>query len=410
MPTKVPKINWTENGAQLPTESQILLGVQADINSAFGGGVNPQLTTPQGQIAQSNTAIIGDANSNINYVANMVNPDFAVGRWQDAIGRIYFLERHNGSGTVVTCDCIGAVGSIIPFGALVQDNNGYYYRSTAGGIIPAGGKLTLPFQNTMIGPIGVPANNVNKIIQAVIGWDTVNNPAAGIPGTNTESRADFEFRRINSVAIVGLNSVSAVRGAVLTLDGVIDCYVIDNPTGDTVESGATLVKLKPHSIYVCVAGGAAPEIARAIWEKKSAGCDYNGNTSYTITDDTYPVPKPEYKVTWQTPTAVPIFFTVNIVDDERLPAEIDDLTKAAIISHFNGQDGAERARIGSAIYASSFYGVITGIDPTVNIQSLFIGTKANPNMTSVTMGIDQIPTIDPNNIAVNLIKTSNYWN
>ena len=48
MQTNVPQIEFTDQGAVLPEESAILAGVQADINAAFGGGVNSGLTTPHG--------------------------------------------------------------------------------------------------------------------------------------------------------------------------------------------------------------------------------------------------------------------------------------------------------------------------------------------------------------------------
>ena len=79
MTTNVPAITWVNGSPVLPAETDILAGVQADINAAFGGGVNPSLQTPQGQLAQSETAIIGDKNNEIAYIANQVNPSFASG-------------------------------------------------------------------------------------------------------------------------------------------------------------------------------------------------------------------------------------------------------------------------------------------------------------------------------------------
>ena len=40
----------------------------------------------------------------------------------------------------------------------------------------------------------------------------------------------------------------------------------------------------PHSVYVAAVGGADAGVAAAIWRKKDVGCDYNGNTSVTVTD------------------------------------------------------------------------------------------------------------------------------
>ena len=39
-----------------------------------------------------------------------------------------------------------------------------------------------------------------------------------------------------------------------------------------------------HSIYICVLGGEDAAIAKAIYEKNSAGSDYNGNTFFDYTD------------------------------------------------------------------------------------------------------------------------------
>ena len=72
MSTNVPVIEWVNGSPVIPAELDILAGVQADINAAFGGGVNPSLQTPQGQLAQSETAIIGDKNNQIAYIANQI--------------------------------------------------------------------------------------------------------------------------------------------------------------------------------------------------------------------------------------------------------------------------------------------------------------------------------------------------
>ena len=153
MSTNVPAITWVNGSPVLPAEADILIGVQTDIDVAFGGGVNPSLQTPQGQLAQTETAIIGEKNNEIAYIANQVNPAFASGIWQDAIGYIYFMNRIQASGTVVNAVCNGAVGTVIPAGSIAQDVNGYLYASTSAATIPTGGNVTVQFQNQTTGPI-----------------------------------------------------------------------------------------------------------------------------------------------------------------------------------------------------------------------------------------------------------------
>lgn len=403
MSTSVPKITFADTGITLPAGSDILTGRMADINDAFGGGVNQSLTTPQGQIAQSDSAIIEDKNANIAEIVNQVNPDYSSGRWQDAIGRIYFMDRIAAVGTVVTGACVGLVGTVIPIGSQAQDNSGYIYSSITEGVIGEDGTVDIDFQCVTTGPIPCPAGTLTTIYRSVYGWDSVTNAEAGTLGVDVESRADFEFRRKNSVAANAVNSPQSIYAAVLAVEGVLDAYVIDNPLGTAVLEGSTNYSVAANSVYVAVVGGAEADIAQAIWSKKSLGCNYNGNTSYTVYDDNYIDPKPAYVVKWQTPTGVPIYFSVQIEDNPSLPGNIISLVQTAIINAFNGDDGGARARIGSTIYAGRYYAPVFNTNSNVNIQSITLGVTSPGTSTSATMGIDQRPTLDASNITVTLV-------
>lgn len=402
--TNVPAVQFTPAGVVVPGQVDVLAGVQADINAAFGGGVDPGLHTPQGQLAQSFTAIIGDKNAQIAAVASQVNPDLADGRWQDAIGRIYFLDRIAASGTVVTAVCSGLIGTVIPAGSVAQDSNGYRYASTAAATIGAGGTVNVQFQNLTLGPVACSPGTLTTIYTAVTGWESLTNPGAGALGTDVETRADFETRRRNSVAINAINSVQAIYANVLSVANVIDAFVIDNPTDAVVNYGSTAYPLAKHSICVSVAGGIAADIAAAIWTKKPPGCNYNGNTSALITDTNYAPPQPVYTVTWLTPSPTAVHFAVQIADSDSLPANIIYLVNAAIVSAFNGTDGSPRARIASTIYASRYYAPVSAVDGAVQILSIMMGKGSDPvTSAALTFGIDELPTITSANVAVTLV-------
>ena len=403
MTTNVPAITWVNGSPVLPAELDILSGVQEDINTAFGGGVNPSLQTPQGQLAQSETALIGQKNNEIAYIANQVNPAFASGIWQDAIGYIYFITRIPGAGTVVQATCTGAVGTVIPAGAIAQDTSGYLYSSLAAATIPPSGSVTIEFQNQTQGPIACNIGALSNIYTAIAGWDTITNTTAGALGNYVESRADFEARRAASVAGNAVNSLQSIYGAVASLANVIDVLVVDNPSNGTVNYGPTSYPLAPHSVCVSVAGGTSSDIAQAIWNKKPPGCDYNGNTSVTVYDNNYSTPVP-YTVTYLTPTSVPVYFNVNIKNSSLLPANITTLTQNAVIQTFNGLDGSgPPVSIGSTSYSGRYYANINAISPNVNVIEVYLGTSASPTTLSLTMGIDQLPTLTASNILVTLV-------
>lgn len=400
MTTHVPPVEFTPTGLVVPQESEILAGVLDDYNDALGGNMNRALNTPQGQLASSTAAIVADANAALAEFVNQVNPDTADGFMQDAIARIYFLQRSPGVPTNVACQCIGDFGTVIPPGAQAADTSGNRYVCTDGGTIPVSGTITLNFANVVDGPIPCPADTLNIIYRAIPGWDSINNPLDGVVGRLVESRAEFEFRRENSVAANAHGSKEAIYGAVFEVDDVLDVFVTENVTDIVVNYGATGYPLAPHSVYVGVVGGDGTDIAQAIYTKKDLGCNMNGNTTVVVTDESYTPPKPTYNITFNRPTPLPIFFRVELTDSAALPSDIVAQVKAAIVAEFNGFGVNARIRIGGLILASKFYNAVNAIGPEVSILSILIGTSGPGGLNSITAGIDQAPTIDPDDITV----------
>lgn len=385
--TNVPQPSFGPNGFIAPPESAILAGVLADFNAAFGGNLNLDQSTPQGQLAVSMAAVIGYCNDLFLAITNGVDPAYAAGRMQDAIARIYFLERAPALPTVVTAVCSGLTGTIIGSGAQAIALDGNIYVATATGTVGADGTVTLPFACVTPGPILCPVGALNGIYRSQPGWDSVTNPAEGITGRDVESRADFEARRAASVAINAVGILPAIRGNVLNVDGVLDAYVTENDTAAPVTIGG--VSIAAHSLYVCVSGGTSADVAKAIWQKKNPGCGYTGNTTVTVVDDNsgYSIPYPEYDVTFERPAPLDVIFAVSLSDSVGVPSNVIDQVRGAIVAAFNGEDGGERAKIGATIFASRFYAGIAALGPWAQIVSLTLGgNNVGANFTASIAG------------------------
>ena len=396
--TSVPKPSFGPAGFVAPAESDILAGATADIDAAFGGGLNPGLSTPQGQLASSEAATIGAINDLFLFYASQTDPAFAMGRMQDAIGRIYFIERNPAQPTVVQGQCVGALGVTIPVGARVPAADGNYYRCQQAGTFDATGVMTLPFACEVVGPIPCPAGTLGPAPYTTIpGWDAVTNPTDGVPGSLVESRTAFEARRAQSVALNSLGWLPAIRGAVLAVPGVINAFVTDNPTGGAAMVGG--VSLVANSLYVCVAGGAPADVAQAIFSRRGPGAQQNGNTTVTVydTQDGYSPPYPSYQVTYQTALSLDILFSVVLANSPLVPANVNILVQNAIVAAFAGLDGGSRARIGVAQLASRYYSTIAALGSwaqIIDIQigsinapvSTFVGSIAGNVLTVTTMG------------------------
>lgn len=403
MTTNVPSPSFTDTGLSIPLEADIVAGLWADFSSALGSGLNQAAASPQGQLVTSLAAMIGATNDLLLWIVNQVDPAFASGRMQDAIARIYFLARKGPLATAVTGTCTGAAGTFIAQGALALATDGTIYESTGDATIPTAGTIDIQFQAITTGPTPCPINTLTKIYRTIPGWDSITNSAAGVPGTDTETRAAFEDRRSGSVALNGLGVLPSIRAVITNVPDVLDAYVTENPSASSVTIGA--VTLPAHSVYIAVEGGSDADVARAIWQKKAPGCAYVGSTTVTVLDTSsgYDVPYPSYAVSFQRPTALPIFFAVSISDNGLVPADATLQIRNAIVSAFNGGDGGARGRIGATMFASRFYANVAALGSWAQIVSIFIGTAASPTSMDVAVGINKYPTIDPADITVALV-------
>ncbi|HGF3846906.1 TPA: baseplate J/gp47 family protein [Escherichia coli] len=403
--TAVPDVTITENGLSVPDIADVLAGRLTDMSTALGGGASQSLSSPQGQIAQSDTEIIAQEYDKLLCLFNQINPDFSNGRFQDGIGRIYFMERIAAQGTVVTATCIGQVGTTIPAGSTAVDVSGYIYQSIDNAVIPSSGSVDVQFVNTTTGPIPCAAGSLNQIYRAVSGWDAVNNISPGVVGVDVESRIAFETRRRQSVARNSRNQDASTLAALLATDGVLDAYVWSNRTAETVNKGTTNFPILAHSVYICVYGGADIDVAESIFNTYNPGANMNGDTTFTVYDNVnYMPPYPSYAMQWQKASPTRVYFKVNIDASLNPPSDITKQVKKMVATVFNGgYEGIGKARIGSTINAGKYYAPVISISPdTVGILSLEISLDGSLYGPAVTMGIDQVPTIQESDITVTL--------
>lgn len=302
MPTSsVPKLKFTPAGLVMPNEVDVLAGVQSDMDSAFGGGLNPALETPQGQLASSQAAIIADKNAEVALIVNQVDPQYSSGRFQDAIARIYFINRKPATPTSVVATLGGLVGTVIPAGTLAQDTDGNTYASLGAATIGAGGTVDVEFNNIANGPIPCTTGALSKVYQAIPGWDTITNAAGGTLGSLEETRADFETRRKNSVALNAHGSPSAIYAEVFNQPDVVDVYVRDNPKGSASFTGAiagttlTVSSILPANTLgvgsvISGAGVAANTVIRALGTGTGGAGTYTVNNSQTVASESMTSP------------------------------------------------------------------------------------------------------------------------
>lgn len=419
-------------GLTAPDTAQIREGVAEDWKQAFFDPDLPPLdtqpTTPAGQLIDAIVAEIEAKNAELLYLSSMFNPNVSDGRWQDALGYIYFLQRKLDEPTVVTCQLTGLNGTVIPYGALVQslfqstaegsaDSNtvttgtssiktGYTLicnRSVTIGQGGSGGSTAeTTFRVSENGPIEIPPHSVTAIVTTIPGWDTVDNEAAGAVGRDLETRSEFEARRAASVAANAHGSTGALFGTIANIPGVLDVQVLENiGPAPVIKFG---VEVPAHGVTVCVAGGEDAAIAEAIYNKKGNGADTGGNTTVAHTAADYHNAVYEYLILRPTPINFWIKVTLG-------PTSVPTATQIAALKEALYQDfyglnetsGNSRIGLASTVYASRFYCPAMAVDGIRNIQSIEIALSADtPDAYAdvITINGDQEPVTSTANIAV----------
>lgn len=398
----------TDNGIVSPTTDEIKASIQGIFIDAFGSDLSLDDATPQGVLIDDLTQLKQASNSVLLYLANQFNPEYASGIFQDALANLYFIQRKSATYSIVTCRCIGVNGTVLNglpndnypdrVPAMAQSSNGDIFECVVGGIIgnpvTEGGTTTyttpgyvdLVFRAKETGPIPCGANTINSIFQAINGWDSINNSSSGTVGLLEENRAQFEQRRIDSLALQATGSLAAVQAGLANISGIEDYKVWENATGASVTVKG--VTLKPHSIWVCVNSAVSgDDIAKVIYDNKSAGCDTNGLQDCSYTD---PATGVEYEYNYDNPVDVDTY--VKVIIQSSVSAETVLAMQQAIWDNFNGEDGGVGITIGDDVYAGRFFKPLSGIDADI-IQIQVSKSVDSGYVNYLTYNMNQLPVI-----------------
>lgn len=402
-----PGIIITETGVSAPDASAIRQYEATTFKGIFGQDLDTAPYTPQGQLIDTDTAMVHDKNSQLMEVLNQFDPEKNDGIWQEGIGKIYFITRKPGARTIVDCEITGIVGTMIPAGeAQAIDKNGNLYALEKDTLITTPSPIPVKFVAMEEGPIICPKESLDRIYKRVNGWDTVINPTAGVTGSWPERRMAFERRRYDSVAKNAHGNVSAIWGALANLDGVISVQIAENVTNVAQMINGVLVN--GHSVFISIVGGAPQEIAWTIYQRKDGGCGYDGNTQTLILIPTFNSITTQNKViVYNRPSQPRAAVRINIATNEDTVSNIEELLREAVKLNWNGGDDRfDRVQIGETILASRFYPTCLdiGVD-FYDLTRIRVG-RVNENgavttwADSIGFTLDEFPIIQDSDIYV----------
>lgn len=369
--------------------------IKADFQEAYKGALGANLdlddSTPQGQLIINDTKMVTTAMGEVVKIANSFSVYYATGAALDVAAAFFGYYRKQGIGTVVSAVLSGSKGTIIPEGS--KASNGTFEFALLNTVtIGNNGTVAGEFQCTEAGKNPCPAGTLTTIVDSIEGWDSVNNLSDGVQGYLTENDNEFRYRvTANWLNARARSILGAIIDNVYALPSVINVLGREN-MGDAEQEIDGIV-LKPHSIYLCVLGGAESNIAQVLAEQKTLGAGVNGNTPITYYD---PIVDYNYDYIIQRPDFVNLDIQVQYAANNFTPADIEVQIKNMIINWV-----AENPfKINQTVSGNQLAQALQDFNQ-INLLSVKVRIHGNQTFGDyITTTISQVPVLSISNITV----------
>jgi uncharacterized phage protein gp47/JayE len=202
------------------------------------------------------------------------------------------------------------------------------------------------------GAIPANAHTITEIATPVAGWTAVDNALDAEPGTAADTDAQLRTRRNDELQAAGNAPLDALRTAVARVAAVVRVQAFHNTSNITDPTG-----LPAHAIELLVQGGAAADIAAAIWSAVAGGIATYGNTSATVLD----AGGTTRTVRFSRPTTVPIYAEVRLVVDPATYAG-DTALKAAVAAVTAAQLAGAPIRWSAVVVAAAAVAGVVAVE------------------------------------------------
>ena len=373
----------TEQGVVVPDTSEVLEQVQKEWRSALGEDLSLEASTPQGRIMEMQAMGRATTLQLIALMANMMNPNLAFGMGLDALAAFSNTTRTAATRTRVLVQLTGTPNTNIPA-------NTTQGKTAAGDIfylenpvqLDRDGQAQAYFLAQETGPIVVMAGELNQIVSAPLGLETINNGTNGEAGAEQESDASLRAKRLLQLP-QGAALLENYMSALSKVPNIRGYMAFENYDNEAKEIKGVMVG--PHSVYVIADGGEDQAVAEAIFKIKSAGCGYTGTESVFVTEEFSGV---DYEVKFNRPALVncQVSITARVTDTSGTTTDMETAVKNAVLAWQDGSvSNVERLNIGSAVSPFEISAAVSEQIPSLFIADVKIAFEGK------TLGYDVLP-------------------
>lgn len=379
----------SEQGYLRPTYDELLEERIALAQELFGQDIDTSDATTLGKFIRLSVKDLAEAYEAQEVIYYSRFPHTATGQSLDRLMPFAGITRNAATPAEHLIEFTGTEGYEIPEGFLVGttgDEEFYLVNPVA---LDSEGRGEGIVQCTELGLIGnVSLGAITEIVNPSV--DVAEIKHVGVVSLGKETETDAELRKRFGLAIQGSGSgtATAIRGAVMRVDGVTGCLVVENNTGEVDADGRP-----PHSfeVFVYAPDKMDQDIAEAIFSKKPLGIQCVGDVSVDIMD----VSGNTQAIKFSRVTETVIYIRATIATDGDFELDGVDQIKSALVEQINKLD------TGADVVFTSLYKHLFGVVGVMDVTALSLSTDGSTyNAQNVTMDESHVARISAANIEI----------
>ncbi|HVN66753.1 MAG TPA: hypothetical protein VMT55_00145 [Candidatus Sulfotelmatobacter sp.] len=279
------------NGIQIATQTELVEFLTGWYQQIYGQDIDLSSSTQDGQMLRTYVQAQQDAAGLVLQDYNSRDANSCTGTQLDTL--FWWLPRQGGDFTVQPVTVVTNTATTL-YGQdqtvqpvyTVEDSNGNQYQLQTTQSPAGAGSYVYTFVAVEPGNVTSPLNTITTQVTVNLAVDSVNNPTTYTSaGVNTETDYDYRLRALASADLPSQGFFDSLYAALGIVPQAAKITLYEN-IGDTTSpnSVCSVAGVPAHGIWAVVQGSAQPkDIATAIYNQRTDGCNMRGGQSYEIT-------------------------------------------------------------------------------------------------------------------------------
>lgn len=378
-----------DQGYLRPTYDEILEDRIALAQELFGQDIDTSDASTLGKFIRLSVQDLADAYEAQEIIYYSRFPHTATGQSLDRLMPFAGITRNSATPAEHVIVFTGTPGYEVPVGFLVGTTGDEEFFLVNPVVLDENGEGTGVVNCTELGEVGnVALGTITEIVNPSVDVSEILH--TGIAAIGKEVESDVELRKRFDLAIQGSGSgtAAAIRGAVMRINGVVDCLIVQNNTNQTDVDGRP-----PHSfeVYVYAPEELNQKIAETIFSKKPLGISTVGDISVEVKD----VSGNSQTISFSHVSQNVLFIKATIAVDADFETDGKEKIQNALANYINGLSA------GDDVIFTSLYKYIFGVSGVRDVVELGISTDGSTyKAQNIAMDESSVAQISAANIVI----------